>query len=161
MEIESLRDSGSPVTQSIEAVKTLLACMGRASDPLPAFLEMPDRSVILVLSNKKDVYYTVTPGACSCPSANFRPGLPCKHQRKYFREDARDRAGTRRPLDMAEVFEEHDRNLPKMPKSYQRMVRAAREEAEEDLDSIMPKGKWPGGHNGPVEPDTTIRETQA
>jgi len=153
----TLLDSPSPVTQSVDSVKALLDYMGRASDPLPSFLELAGGRCILLLSNKQDVYYTVTPKACSCPSANFRPQA-CKHQRKYFPEDARDRAG--RPLSMAEVLAEHDKNLPKMPKSYQRMVRAAREEAEEDPDSIMPKGKWPGGHNGPVEPDT-IMETQA
>jgi len=41
------------------------------------------------------------------------------------------------------------------------MVRAAREEAAaEDPDSIKPTGKWPGGFNGPVDPDT-LREGQA
>ena len=54
---------------------------------------------------------------------------------------------------MAEVLEEHDRNLPKMPKSYQRMVRAAREAAKEDPDSIKPVGMWAGGFNGPVAPE--------
>jgi hypothetical protein len=34
--------------------------------------------------------------------------------------------------------EEHDRNLWKMPKSYQRMVRAAREDTNaEDSDSLI------------------------
>jgi hypothetical protein len=40
---------------------------------------------VLVLSNKKDAYYTVTATACSCPSATYRGGA-CKHQRKYFAE---------------------------------------------------------------------------
>jgi mRNA-degrading endonuclease RelE of RelBE toxin-antitoxin system len=57
-------------------------------------------------------------------------------------------------MTMAEVFEEHDKNLPKLPKSYQRMVKAAREESMEDPgESIKPEGKWPGGHNGPVDPE--------
>ncbi len=64
-------------------------------------------------------------------------------------------------MTIAEVLEQHDRNLPKMPRSYQRMVRAAREEAEaEDLDSIMPKCKWPGGYNGPVDPDIIKAESR-
>ena len=54
---------------------------------------------------------------------------------------------------MAETLEEHDRNLPNLPKSYQRMVRVAREEAQDDLESIRAGGKWPGGQNGPVDPD--------
>ena len=60
---------------------------------------------------------------------------------------------------MAEVLEEHDLNLPKMPKSYQRMVKAAREASEEDPESIMPTAKWPGGFNGPVDPDTIKTES--
>ena len=157
---KTLLDSGSPITQSIEAVKSLLAYVGRASDPLPTFLELPGGRCILVLSNKKDVYYTVTQKACSCPSATYRPGKACKHQRKYFAEAANADSDSLTALSIAEVLEEHDKNLSKMPKSYQRMVRAAREEAAaEDPDSIKPVGKWPGGFNGPVDPDT-LKETQ-
>jgi len=42
--------------------------------------------VVLVLSNKKDSYYTVTGKDCSCPAAVYNRG-PCKHQRKYFPEE--------------------------------------------------------------------------
>jgi hypothetical protein len=150
----TLQDSGSLITQSIDAVKSLLAYVGRACDPLPTFLELPDKRCILVLSNKKDVYYTVTPYGCSCPSANYRPGKPCKHQRKYFPEVTEAGEGYTRPMTMAETLEEHDRNLPNLPKSYQRIVRAAREEAQADPDSIKAGGKWPSGQNGPVDPET-------
>jgi hypothetical protein len=76
----TLLDSASPVTQSIDAVKTLLSCLGRPTDS-----EVVDLGVVkLVLSNKGDVFYCVTAKACSCPSACYRPGSPCKHQRKYF-----------------------------------------------------------------------------
>jgi len=154
MEIKLLPDSGSPITQSIEAVKSLLAYVGRASDPLPTFLELPNKRCILVLSNKKDAYYTVTSEGCSCPSATYRPGKPCKHQRKYFAEAAKESGNASNAMTMAEVFEEHDRNLSKLPKSYQRMVKAAREGSMEDSgESIKPEGKWPGGHNGPVDPE--------
>ena len=159
MEIKALQDSGSPITQSKEAVKSLLAYVGLASDPLPTFLELPDKRCILVLSNKKDSYYTVTPESCSCPSATYRPGKPCKHQRKYFPEAIKAGEGYTRPMTMAETLEEHDRNLPKLPKRYQRMVRAAREESAEDSDSIRPAGKWPGGFNGPVDQDTIEAES--
>ncbi|MFZ3147770.1 MAG: hypothetical protein WA137_01870 [Methanothrix sp.] len=159
MEVKTHQDSGSPITQSIDAVKSLLAYVGRGSDPMPTFLEMPNRRCILVLSNKKDAYYTVTPMACSCPSATYRSGKPCKHQRKYFAEVAREGSDNPRRQNMAEVLEEHDRNLSRMPKSYQRMVKAAREEAGEDHDSIRPEGKWPGGFNGPVDPEMTKAES--
>ncbi len=150
----TLLGSGSPITQSIDAVKSLLSYVGRASDPLPTFLELPDKRCVLVLSNKKDAYYTVTPKRCSCPSATYRPEKACKHQRKYFPEATKEGDDSLNALTMSEVLEEHDRNLPRMPKSYQRMVKAAREGATEDPDSIRPEEKWSGGFNGPVDPDT-------
>jgi len=73
-----------PITQSVDAVKALLTWKKIASDPLPADLSMDNGRLVLVLSNKKDVYYTVTPSRCSCPSATYHPGQPCKHQRKHF-----------------------------------------------------------------------------
>jgi hypothetical protein len=79
---------GSVKSQSIDAVKALLAWKGRSSDPLPSVVEFKseeegDSRLMLILSNKKDLYYTVTAMACSCPAALYRGG-PCKHQRKYF-----------------------------------------------------------------------------
>jgi hypothetical protein len=78
---------GSVKSQSIDAVKALLAWKGRSSDPLPSVVEFKseeeeDSRLILVLSNKKDLYYTVTATACSCPAAMYRGN--CKHQRKHF-----------------------------------------------------------------------------
>jgi len=86
MEGKTLLASGSPITQSIDAVKTLLAYVGRASDPLPTDVSFDNGRLVLVLNNKKDAYYTVTAKACSCPSAIYRHNGPCKHQRKYFSE---------------------------------------------------------------------------
>ena len=78
----------SPQTQTVAAVKALLSWKGRAADPLPEFVEMGagDNRLVLVLSNKKDAYYTVTAKDCSCPAHNWHPGQRCKHQRKYFAE---------------------------------------------------------------------------
>jgi hypothetical protein len=77
-----------PVSQSVEAVKALLTWKGRAVDPLPSVVafanEGEESRLVLVLSNKKDNYYVVTPKACSCPARTDRPGAPCKHMRKYF-----------------------------------------------------------------------------
>jgi len=73
----------SPITQSIDAVKNLLAFVGRSSDPLPTDVSLDNGRMVLVLNNKKDAYYTCTARACSCPAATYRHG-PCKHQRKYF-----------------------------------------------------------------------------
>lgn len=81
-----LEGKTGPVTQSLASVKSLLAYVGRGCDPLPAFVEMGkgDCKVVLVLSNKRDVYYTTTARVCSCPSATYRHNGPCKHQRKFF-----------------------------------------------------------------------------
>ena len=72
-----------PVTQSVDAVKTLLAFVGRASDPMPSDVTLDNGRLVLVLSNKKDCYYVVTQKACSCPAASYHRGQ-CKHQRRYF-----------------------------------------------------------------------------
>lgn len=77
-----------PQTQTVEAVKALLSWRGRAADPLPSFVELgkEESRLVLVLSNKKDAYYTTTARACSCPAHNWHSGQRCKHQRKYFAE---------------------------------------------------------------------------
>jgi hypothetical protein len=77
-----------PVTQSVEAVKALLTWKGRAVDPLPSVVafanECEESRLMLVLSDKKDNYYVVTPTACSCLARTDRPDAPCKHMRKHF-----------------------------------------------------------------------------
>ena len=80
----------SPTTQSVKAVCGLLAWKGRSSNPLPAFVEMGegDSRLVLVLSNKRDAYYTCTQKTCSCPAHNWHPGMRCKHQRAHFPEQA-------------------------------------------------------------------------
>jgi hypothetical protein len=79
-----------PVTQSLDAIKNLLAFVGRASDPMPSDVSLDNGRLVLVLSNKKDAYYTCTSRACSCPGNQFRHN--CKHMRKYFPETAKPAA---------------------------------------------------------------------
>jgi hypothetical protein len=74
--------SEAPVTQSTAAIVELLNFLGKTSNPLPEAVELS--SMALVLSNKKDVYYVTAANSCSCPSASYRPGQKCKHQRQYF-----------------------------------------------------------------------------
>ena len=76
--------SVAPVTQSTAAVVELLNFLGKTSNPIPEIVELSSMS--LVLSNKKDVFYVTTANSCSCPSAAYRPGQKCKHQRRYFPE---------------------------------------------------------------------------
>jgi hypothetical protein len=131
-------------TQNVKSVVQLLNYMGKTSNPLPEFVELP--GMFLVLANKKDVYYSVNSECCSCPSHFYRGG-PCKHQRRYFPQ--RNTSSQ----SLAESIDQANENLKRMPKRYQAMVSAAREVAEGDLDSIKPTGKWPGGFNGPVDLD--------
>jgi hypothetical protein len=101
---------GSVKTQSIDAVKALLAWRGRESNSLPSFIEVGkgDNRVVLVLSNKKDAYYTTTPRGCSCPAQTFAPGQACKHQRQHFPQLAKpsreESAGSLRPTGSFKPF---------------------------------------------------------
>ncbi len=87
----TLIQTESPKTQSIDAVKALLSWKGRASDPLPEFVEIgeEDSRLVLVLSKKRDAYYVVTSRSCSCPAANYHPGQKCKHSQRFFPPTAR------------------------------------------------------------------------
>ena len=93
--------SEAPVTQSTAAIVELLNFLGKTSNALPEAVELS--SMALVLSNKKDVYYVTAANSCSCPSASYRPGQKCKHQRQYFpgidaaKEVARDDTDSLRP----------------------------------------------------------------
>lgn len=73
-----------PVTQSIDAIKSLLAYVGRASDPLPTDVSLENGRLVLVLSNNKDVYYTTTTKACSCPAATYHPWPALQASEKAF-----------------------------------------------------------------------------
>ncbi len=125
-----------PVTQTAAAVKQLIAYHNHGQEPeeMPDFYRLTG-DMVLVLSNKKDAYYVTTPKVCSCPAATYHPG-PCKHARKYFPESK-----TIRPMSMAGTLEQAERNLPRMPYQYQRMVRAARDAAESPLE-LAPKGSF-------------------
>ena len=121
MSARTIINQEKPQTQTVDAIKALLSWRGRASDPLPSFVELgkEESRLVLVLSNKKDCFYVTTARACSCPAAIYNHG-PCKHQRKHFAE------------------------LIAKP-------------AASEPGSIRPAGKWPGGMNGPVDPDELRR----
>jgi|SRR5271157_2658492 len=129
-----LEGLNGPESQSIEAVKALIAFYNHGEEPaeMPAFYRLSGE-MVLVLSNKKDNYYVVTSEACSCPSFSYRGG-PCKHQRMYFAES--------KPhgQSLAETLRQADANLSKMPYQYRRMVQAAREEAEAEPTESISRG---------------------
>jgi hypothetical protein len=120
---KSILEVASPVTQTAEAVKQLIAFVNHGQEPaeLPDFFRLSE-TVVLVQSAQKDAYYVTTAKGCSCPSATYRPGRTCKHQRKYLgMKDA--------PRAPAELLKRG--RLSKPP------------------EDLVP-GKWAGGHNGPV-----------
>ena len=70
----------NPITQTVDAVKALLAYMHRPAEPLPLFVALNDR-VRLTLSKDGKGYYLTTPKNCSCPARTFNPGTTCKHMK--------------------------------------------------------------------------------
>jgi len=70
----------NPVSQTVDAVKALLAYMHRPADPLPEFVELQDR-VRLTLAKDGKAYYLTTTKDCSCPARAYHPGTTCKHMR--------------------------------------------------------------------------------
>jgi len=124
-----LIDNVSPVTQSVQAVVELLTFLGMPSE-LPEVLKLADGSQ-LTKSSKWDCYYYTSPKGCSCPGYFYRHS--CKHVKALAFSSSKPHGQT-----LEQTLEEHDRNLHKMPKSYQRMVYAAREEAEaDDSESLI------------------------
>jgi hypothetical protein len=121
-------------TQSIEAVVELLNFLEKPIDPMPDIVKLVDGGQ-LTKSSKRDCYYYTSPTGCSCPGFFYRHN--CKHIKALSASSSKNRGHT-----LAETLEEHDRNLWKMPASYRRMVRQAREEAEaeNDLDSPIKRG---------------------
>ena len=77
--------AASPLTQSREAVKQLIAYTSHGQEPaeMPTFYRL-GAEMVLVQSNKGDVYYVTTPRNCSCPASSYHPGQPCQHRNKYF-----------------------------------------------------------------------------
>ena len=129
----------NPVSQSLDAVKSLLTWRGRGTDPMPSMVEFVDEGegsrLVLVLSNKKDSYYVVTPAKCSCPAATYHPGQPCKHIRKHFPGPQKSREELEAEGDSILAAQNGPRRLAKPPEE----------------SSIRPECKWPGGLNGPVD----------
>ena len=128
----------SPKTQSSEAIKGLLAWKKISCDPLPEFVEVGDGDsrLVLVLSNKKDAYYTVTANGCSCPAATYHHG-PCKHQRKYFPQPKKSREELE--AEGEAILEAHHNTAKRL----------ARPPESSSIRDNLPG--WSGGHNGPVE----------
>jgi len=127
----------SPKTQSIAAVKSLLTWKKVAIDPLPQDISLENGRLVMVLSNKKDAYYTVTSRTCSCPAATYHHHGPCKHQRKYFPQPKKSR----------EEFEAEGEAI--LEAHHNTAKRLARPPESDSIRDSLPG--WPGGAHGPVE----------
>jgi len=117
----------SPLTQSAEAVKQLIAYQtyGREPAEMPPFYRL-GCEMVLVKSSKGDAYYVTTPKTCSCPSAAYRPGQLCKHSRNYFPQPKREgQSGEATSVQITPL-----------------------------IDIIRPEGKWPGDMNEPADSDS-------
>ena len=84
----------SPVTQSRDAVKQLIAYFNhdKAPEEMPDFYRLKGE-MVLVRSKKGDAYYATSPKTCSCPSAIYNPGRPCKHSLRFFPSAAKPEQG--------------------------------------------------------------------
>ncbi len=118
-----------PTTQTIESGKALAKFLG-LKDELPETIALAN-GARLVLSTKKEAYYFVSVDGCTCKGFTYR--RTCKHVKALEISKPHGQS-------LAQILEEHDRNLYKMPKSYQRMVRMAREEAESEPLELIHKG---------------------
>jgi len=119
-------------TQSVESVVELLKCFDKPVEPLPGVVPLADGAQ-LTKSSKGDCYYHTSPKGCSCPGFFYRH--TCKHVKALAGPSLKPRCQT-----IEQTLEEHDRNLSKMPASYRRMVRAAREEAEAEPLELFHRG---------------------
>jgi hypothetical protein len=136
----------SPKTQSIDAVKALLAWKKVSCDPLPEFVKMgkEDSRMMLVLSKKKDCYYVTTSRSCSCPSSTYHPGTRCKHSRKYFPPPKKSREELE--VEGEAILEAHHNTA-------KRLARPPESSMERDLRDSLPGWRGPDGQraNGPVD----------
>jgi hypothetical protein len=142
------------ISQKVESVVELLNFLGKPVDPHPAVVELADGAQ-LTRSSKGDCYYYTSPRGCTCPGFCYRHN--CKHMRALASTSAKPRGQS-----MAETLEEHDRNLHKMPASYRRMIRKAREEAEaaDDPDTLIKRGGFRPVYPGdePYEADRKTKQ---
>lgn len=144
------------ISQKVESVVELLNFLGKPIDPLPEIVKLADGAQ-LTKSGKGDCYYHTSPEGCTCPGFYYRH--TCKHVKALASTSAKPHGQT-----LAETLQEHDRNLHKMPLSYQRMVRQAREEAEADSDpdSLIKRGGFKPVYpeDEPPETDQKTRQNQ-
>ena len=119
----------NPVTQTIESGKALASFLGMKEE-LPVVISLAN-GARLTLCSKKDCYYFTSEKGCTCKAGTY--GRLCKHRKTL--ESSKPRSQT-----LVETLEGHDKNLSKMPKSYQRMVRMTREAAEAEPLELIHKG---------------------
>ncbi len=129
-----------PTTQTIGSGKSLAQYLG-IKEALPQIISLAN-GARLTLSTKKDCYYFTNAKGCSCRAGQF--GKECKHKRELLSSSSKAQA---------QAYQARQRELVAMAKgiSLPEPIEPAKRLARPPEDSIRPTGKWPGGHNGPVD----------
>jgi hypothetical protein len=146
---------GSPVTQSIGAVVSLLKYIGKPIDPLPEIVPLSEGSQ-LTRSSKGDCYYMTSPKGCTCIGFVFHRN--CRHMKTLHKmaEAAPDEKAGK--IAAAKSACEESRRQAKEYQARQREMKA-KISLEGPVDTVKPSGKWPGGFNGPVDPEIIKAKT--
>ena len=147
---------GSPVTQSTEAVVSMLKYIGKSIDPLPEIVSLSGCSQ-LTKSSKGDCYYMTSLKGCTCIGFVYHKN--CRHMKTLpeAAEAASDEKAAK--IAIAKAACEESRRQAQEYQARQRELKAKTSHLEPD-DSIRPSGKWPGGRNGPVDPEIIKAKTE-
>lgn len=129
VETKNLLEGLNPVTQTTDSGKALAKFLGMKEE-LPEIIALVN-GALLTLSSKKDCYYYTSEKGCTCKAGTY--SRICRHRKALDSSKPHGQS-------LAQTLEEHDRNLHKMPASYQRMVRMAREEAEAEPTELIHRG---------------------
>ena len=144
--------SEAPVTQSTAAVVSLLKCIGKQSDPIPEIVSLSE-GLQLTRSSKGDCYYVTSLKGCTCIGFVYHNN--CRHMKTLPKEAKTVPDEKPRKMAMAKAACEENR---RQAQEHQARLRESKEMTThlDSVDTVRPLGKWPGGHNGPIDPKELI-----
>ena len=141
--------SEASVTQSTEAIESLLNYLGKPTNPLPEIVSLSE-GLQLTKSSKGDCYYVTSPKGCTCIGFVYHNN--CRHMKTLPKEAEALLDEKARKIAMAKAACEENR---RQAQEHQARLRESKEMATHlnSVDSVRPSEKWPGGFNGPVAPE--------
>ena len=146
--------SEASVTQSTEAIESLLNYLGKSTNPLPEIVSLSE-GLQLTKSSKGDCYYVTSPKGCTC--IGFVYHRNCRHMKTLSKEAEAVPDENARKIAMAKAACEENRRQAREYQAKQReLIKTAKVNHIEPIDSIRPTGKWAGGHNGPISPEEVV-----